>query len=344
MKRTFIYYLVLSLRFFFERVPRSLSQTSGGLLGLALFHIQQRDSFRAEKHLQAAYGSRFSARRKTSLARQAFINAGLNVADVARLARHYRDEFADLIDVEGLEFLQEVYQRGRGVVAVTGHIGNFELLAAFCARRGFRTAVIGRQLYDLRLDRLIRESRGANGVITISTKQPRRLIKSLRQGFVVGTLIDNDSQRVAGEFVESYGRLAYTPIGQTYLGLRLGAGFVPVVCRRVSGRYHLRFFEEVKAREELINSKDRRLAAVELNWKLRKILDSQVDLDPSQWIWTHNRWRSRPANENASLPGLQLYRQRQRSMAGQRGQLSEDLSGQSDNQPAKAPLNLAPAG
>ncbi len=306
MKRTVIYRLALVIRWVFIHTPREIALLIGSTVGLTLWFTQRKDKFRACRNLRCAYGTRYSLRRYQSIARGAFINSGYNLCDAFRLESRFESEIAPLIDVVGLDNFLRVYRRGQGVICATGHIGNFELLAAYMGRNGFKTAVIGRELYDPRLDRLLVRNRRANHVENIPTTQPRQLVTKLRAGYTVGALIDNDSQKLKSAFVESYGRLAYTPIGITHIGLRLGSAFVPVTCRRIGKRYLLRFFPAVEPESQLPvtgmslpeKSEQRAKRVLDITWRIRKILDSEVDKDPTQWIWVHNRWRTRPELRN----------------------------------------------
>lgn len=283
-----------------------MSRIAGAFLGLALYRIQKRDSFRACRNITISYG--VSAPRARAIALGAFVNAGLNAADVIRLETKYQSELASLIDVEGLEHFERAYQNGRGVIAPTGHIGNFELMAAFCARSGFKGAVVGRELYDRRVDEILLAIRRANKVVNISTTEPRKFIRALKDGCAVGVLIDTDSQRVRSGFVESYGRLAYTPLGQTIIGLKVGASFAPLICVRRGRRYTLKFFEEMRAGRFPNSAAGRLQAALDLTWRIRKLLDAEVDRDPAQWTWTHNRWNTRPDPNVGPPPGLGLFK------------------------------------
>ncbi len=308
LKRSIKFRIIQSLRWTLRETPREISRFGGALLGLVLYRIQKRDSFRACRNIKIAYGPGVSARGARSIARQAFVNAGLNAADVVRMETKYPGEIASLIDVEGLEFFEKAYQHGRGVIAPTGHIGNFELLAAFCARNGYKTAVVGRELYDKRVDEMLIGIRRANNVVNISTTEVRKFIRALRNGYAVGVLIDTDSQRVRSGYVESYGRLAYTPLGQTIIGMKLGASFAPLVCRRIGRRYLLKFFEEMYPGKFPNTSHGRLIAALDLTWRFRKLLDAEVDRDPAQWTWTHNRWNSQPDPRSGPPTGLGLYK------------------------------------
>lgn len=308
LKRTLVFQIARGFVALFERLPRAAALTLGGLLGIALFKIQRRDAWRAERHIRLAYPGKYGPQRSRALAQGAFINTGFHICDTIRSRSRYHSELADLLDVTGLEHFERIYRRGQGVVAATGHIGAFELLAAFFGRNGYKTAVVGRAAYQRRLDQLLIETRARNNIVTIPTTEPLAFARALKDGFAVGVLVDNDSHRVRSEYLESCGRLSRTPIGQTVIGLRVGAGFMPLVCRRSAGRYQLRFFPELRPRDFGPGRDSARLRAVELTALLRRLLDEQVAQDPSQWPWVHNRWRSAPRSEDYPLPGLQLWR------------------------------------
>ncbi|HSG99090.1 MAG TPA: hypothetical protein VLB27_03510 [candidate division Zixibacteria bacterium] len=309
LRRTLVYHAARGFTALFERLPRPAALTLGGMLGLALYKIQRRDAWRAERNLRLAYPGTYNLKQSRALAQGAFINTGFHICDTIRSRSRYHSELADLLDVTGLEHFERIYRRGHGVVAATGHIGAFELLAAFFGRSGYKTAVVGRAAYERRLDQLLVETRARNNVVTIPTTEPLAFARALKAGFAVGVLIDNDSHRVRSEYLESCGRLARTPIGQTVIGLRVAAGFMPLVCRRHAGRYHLRFFPEFYPRDFGPGRTGSRLRAAELTWRMRRILDEQIAEHPTQWPWVHNRWRSAPGDDEYPLPGLRLWRQ-----------------------------------
>lgn len=323
LRHSTVLFVVQSFMALFDRLPRRAALFAGAALGLALFYVQRRDEFRAERHLHAAFPGRYTNRQARATILRTFINAGISACDTVRLRRHYQSELAELINVEGLENFEEMYNRGAGVIAATGHIGNFELLAAFFGRNEYKTAAIGRKLYQSALDDIIVQNRLANNVLNIPTTQIRKMLRSLQDGFAIGVLIDNDSTRVAGECVESYGRLAKTPIGPILLGMRAGSAFMPLCCLREGGRYRLKFFPEERPRNFGSSPAARRRSAIELSWRIRKILDAEVARRPEQWLWTHNRWRSQPEKTSETPYGVQLFREK-RPGALERGDEKRD--------------------
>ncbi len=238
------------------------------------------------------YGEALSPRQRDLIGREFFVITGKNLVEVLRFQRHFEPEIKNLVTVEGLDAFEKTLQSGRGVIGVTGHIGNFELLAAYLAQCGYPIAVIGRQLYDARLDELLVQNRQAMGITNFATTEsPRKILRWLTSGGALGVLIDTDSTRVRGEFVPFFGRLANTPIGQAVLGLRAGAAFFPMACIRTDDdRYKIIIKPEIRITLTGETEKD----AYQMTAACVAELEKFIDTYKSQWIWLHNRWHTKP--------------------------------------------------
>lgn len=302
LKHDLAYGWVLFIRALFNLMPRRPAVTLGSGLGSLAGSLLKKDRLEAGRNLEKVYGKEIDRPRRDSIIDNMFKNFGKNLVDVMRLEKSYDRQIRPLIDTEGMEHFRRVYERGRGVVAVTGHIGNFELLAAFFASEGFKTAAIGRRMYDSRLDRLLVRNRRAMGIVNVATDDsPRRIMKLLKNGYALGALIDIDSIRIRSEFVPFLGRPAYTPIGQTILGLRAGAGFVPIVCVRAGKRYRIVVGPEITVNATGDFDDDVYNMTRECNRAIERIILEY----PDQWIWIKNRWVTQPGegqkNENKTL-------------------------------------------
>jgi KDO2-lipid IV(A) lauroyltransferase len=296
LKNDAVYYCTLLLVGLLNSIPRSLGVFIGSVLGHSAYLILKKDRVKAQRHLHLIYGNELSNAQCQVIARNLFINSGKNIIDIVRLKQHYHSQIKDLIDAEGLEHFDRVYKRGKGVIAVTGHIGNFELLAAYFVNSGYNVAVIGREMYDRRLNRLLVQNREAVGLVNIDTQDsPRRVLKALKEGYALGVLIDTDSMRVRSEFVPAFGRLSYTPVGQSILGLKSGAGFVPMACVRKGSRYRVIVKPEVTIERGDNFEED----VYNITRKCTQALERIIDQYRDQWIWIHNRWLTRPPVDKA---------------------------------------------
>lgn len=294
VKRAAVFGLIRTLKRLLNAVPRGTAGLIGAWIALAAWKILPRERHRIQRHLTLVYGDQLTPVQKHNIGRDWFIQTGKNIADALRFQKHFSREIKPLVDVEGMEHFEEVCRRGKGLIGVTGHIGNFELIPAFVASLGYEVAVIARELYDPRLDQLLVENRRALGMANIATTDPPKVpIKWLSQGKVLGVLIDTDSTRVSSIHVPAFGRLSNTPVGQSRMALMTGAGLVPIACLRTEdNRYRLIIKPEVTA-EPGLSKQD---AIVDLTVKCTKALEEIIRQNLSQWIWLHNRWRTRPQN------------------------------------------------
>lgn len=292
MRRWAVYRLATSSIWLLNRIPRSASQAIGAWLGLVAWSLSAKQRHRISRHLGLAYGETLTRAQKAEIGRRFFINSGKNLADFVRFRQHFWDELAPLVTIEGIEHYRKAFEAGKGVIGVTGHIGHFEMLAARLAMEPYPVAVIAREMYDPRLDRLLVGTREAVGLTNVpTTASPRVLLEWLKKNGIIGVLIDTDSFRVRSEFINWFGRPANTPIGLTLIGLRAGAAFIPAACIRKPGnRYHVVIKEQVRVeRTKDLEADARRLTAACVR-ELEKVIDAHKD----QWIWPHNRWHTRP--------------------------------------------------
>jgi Kdo2-lipid IVA lauroyltransferase/acyltransferase len=228
-----------------------------------------------------------AARRR--LVRETFRHAGRAFAELWVFGKILR--CPGYVRLEGVEALDAALAGGRGAIAVTGHVGNWELLAAWAAAIGYPITVVVRRVNELRFHALIVGFRAAAGVEVLVRDDPRfvpAVVDALRRNRVVAMLIDQDT-RGAGVFVPFFGRPARTPPGPAVLALR---GRVPVVTvfieRRPEGGHTVRI--------GAVNTNVRRGAegVRELTARLTAAIETQIRRRPAEWVWWHERWRHRP--------------------------------------------------
>jgi len=292
IKNNIVYRGAVILFAFINVIPRKCALFIGETLGLVAYLIIPKERHKALTNLDRAYGDSIPFRRKREIARRCFITFGRSAVEAMRLRKHFHRQIRPNVEVVGLDKFQAAYDRGKGVVAFTGHIGNFELLAAWVAQSGFKSAVIGREMYDKRLDKMLVANRTELGLVNVQTDDsPRKILRLLRDGYAIGFLIDTDSFRVAGELTPFYGRLAKTPTGPTELGLLSGAAFVPIFCLSFPrGKYKLIFGDEL-----IPESRERsRENIYRTTCRMTEVIENLIREYPEQWIWMHNRWHTRP--------------------------------------------------
>ena len=268
-------------------LPRRAALSVSGRMG-ELAYFVARDSRRlALSNLTLAYGDEKSRGQIGRLGRSVFRELGRNVVDVARLPRITAANVDGLVKAEGLSRLESAYGEGKGVVAVSAHLGNFELMGTFLALKGFTVTVVAAPLFDARLDALLLKNRVRGGLHVVSRdRAASAVLRALRKGHVVGLLVDQDT-RGAGISVPFFGRPARTPTGPAVLADRAGAPIVPMAIHRLADDTHLVTVRQAirpagRAPEDVESTT--RAYTAELERFIRKA--------PDQWVWMHDRWKA----------------------------------------------------
>ncbi|HUO87351.1 MAG TPA: lysophospholipid acyltransferase family protein [Thermoanaerobaculia bacterium] len=267
------------------------AQRLGRAIGRIAWWFGRRDRRRALDHLTIAFPER-SPRERRRLARRSFLHLGTTLAETLRLAGGDCAELDRMVDVEGWERVEALRATGRAIVILTGHCGNWEMLAALINCRGLAMAVVGRRLEEPGLQAMLIGLRRRFGTETIERGEAgsaRRLLATVRGGGALGMLIDQDI-RAESVFVPFFGRPVHTPVGTAKLALRLDAAVVPAFIERLpDGRHRAVFHPPL----DLPADPTRATAA------MTRAIEEQIRRVPEQWVWLHRRWRRQPLDSEA---------------------------------------------
>jgi len=270
-------------------LPMPAALAVGRGLGTAAHALLATPRRLAVAHMGLAFPELDLATRRR-LVRATFRHAGQAFAELSLFETILRRP--DYVRLEGGEALDTALARGRGAIAVTGHVGNWELLAAWAAAIGYPITVVVRRVNDLRFHSLIVRFRAAAGVEVLVRDDPRFVAAvgdALRRNRVVAMLIDQDT-RGAGVFVPFFGRPAHTPPGAALLALRARVPVVTAFIERRPEGGHLVRVAPVPA--ELPRGRE---GVRELTARLTAAIEAQIRRSPAEWVWWHERWRKQPS-------------------------------------------------
>jgi KDO2-lipid IV(A) lauroyltransferase len=223
------------------------------------------------------------------IARAAYANLGRTSVETAILPARSRQQIIDLFeDVVGWNIVEERLARGKGLIIVTGHLGNWELGGAYVAARGIPLDAVARHMANPLFDRYLTSTRERIGMSIIHDEDAvKRVPRALRSGRAVAFLIDQGAVGLASTWVPFFGRLAKTPRGPAVFALRLGAPVVfGAVARRPSGRYVLTF-EAI----DLVETGHREDDVDRIVAQYTMALERQIRRTPEQYFWHHRRWK-----------------------------------------------------
>jgi KDO2-lipid IV(A) lauroyltransferase len=225
-------------------------------------------------------------------ARAAYRHLGRSAAEIALVPKIGRQGLLDLYEtVIGWELVEEALGRGRGVIAMTGHVGNWELGGSYFAARGAPIDAIARRMANPLFDRYLTETRGRIGMnIIADSESVRRTARSLRDGRLVAFVADQGVKGMASTFVPFFGRPAKTPRGPAVFAMRLGVPVLFCASQRLpNGRFRMSI-EPIAVTE----SGDREKDVDHIVARYTAALERHVREFPAQYFWHHRRWKRQP--------------------------------------------------
>jgi Kdo2-lipid IVA lauroyltransferase/acyltransferase len=267
-----------------------------GALGYRPFGIRRRV---VERQLAAAFPE-WPGERVAATARAAYAHLGRVMTEAMLLPSAKPGRVLDLFEPEafGWDVLQEALAEGKGVIAIAGHIGNWELGGAYLAARGVPVDAIARHMANPLADQWITDTRTRVGMQVVYDDQAvRRTTRALKEGRLVAFLADQGVKGLASTFVPFFGRPAKTPRGPAVFALRFGAPMVLVVpYREPSGRYRMSL-----ERIPLVSTGDREADIDTMVATWTRMLEGWVRRIPEQYFWHHQRWRRQPPDTPMEL-------------------------------------------
>ena len=273
-------------------LPRGVTLRIGEALGSLQFRLDRKRRRRAQIIERAAYGAEKSARELRRIAARCFRHFGRIGAEAMTFQRLGPDAVGRMVHYQGLDHLREAYAAGKGVLVVSGHFGNWELVALMQGWLGLPLALITRPLDNVRLERRLAQLRSLSGNVVVHRGGAvRAMLHHLRKGIGVAIVIDQDAKE-AGIFVPFFGNPASTTPTPALLALRTGAAIVPVFAvPREDGGYDVCYEAPIAVPDSGDRDADVRI----LTERMTESLERWVRRYPHLWSWRHRRWRTRPS-------------------------------------------------
>ncbi len=272
-------------------IPRKLAFRLGNLMGQILFLADRKHRKIALNNLTYAFGHEKNPSEIKILARRVFKNLGQIIFEIGWSLRLEAKDFQKYFSIQGLSNYTSAYEKGRGVLLLTAHFGNWELLPVVVAMVGYPVSVLYRLLDFSPLDMFFVMTRGRFGAELIpAARSMKKILRSLKHGKAVGMLMDQNFDWYEGVFVDFFGHRACTNKGMALLARRTDAPVVPVFLVREKSGFMADFGSEIP----LIKTEDIRKDLEANTQQYNRIIEDFVRRYPDQWFWVHQRWKTKP--------------------------------------------------
>ncbi|MCS7065080.1 MAG: lysophospholipid acyltransferase family protein [Fimbriimonadales bacterium] len=280
----------------FRCLPMGVAIRLGAAVGLLGYLLSARYRRVAIHNLSRAFPD-WSRARLRATAQRTFRNFGVALAEFLKAPFMTREQLEQRIELVGREHLDAAFREGKGVLLLTGHFGNWELMARYLTLLGYPIAVIARPTEDPATTELVTMVRERSGYrVYARGNAARAVLKTLRANEAVGILPDQNAGDV---FIEFFGQKAGCVTGPAVFHLRTGAPIVPLFNVRVPGDYHR---IEILPPMHFEPTGDLQVDAQRIMQAWHDLLESYVRRYPDQWLWLHDRWKSGRKATRSEIP------------------------------------------
>ncbi len=213
-------------------------------------------------------------------------NYGRTFAEYAFIKEFKNGKLEDNLKIEGAEILQKIIDEKKPVLFLSGHFANFELMAMVIERSGINLAAIYRPLNNFFIEPYLTRLR-KNNICKVQIKKGlngiKEIFRFLKNNYSIAMMID---QRVRqGERIDFFKKKAHTTNLPALLAKKFKCQIVTIKIKRYEN-----YKFKITIEKPVIFSETETVGSITL--KLNSWLERTILENPSQWIWTHDRWKN----------------------------------------------------
>ncbi|MCK5655223.1 MAG: hypothetical protein KAI03_02875, partial [Candidatus Aureabacteria bacterium] len=289
LRRYIVYVISVFFLFTVKHLPWKLVVCLGRSLGKFAFHIVKYTRKRTLDNLTKVFGQEKTDREIFQIAKNVYKNIGITALEFPKMSSMTDKEFFSTVDYEKkqIDFLWSLLDKKKGVIFASAHMGNWEMLAGFGARLGFKMSVLYKPSTNPYLNKIWFGLRGKNQLIDI-TENLQVVTKRLRANEVMCILFDENARK-RGVKLNFLGRPASTYKGPAYFSLRTGC---PIVClyfiRGEDGKHKFIIERTIYPKR----SKDLEKDIIKIMNEMNASLELMIKRYPDQWNWIYKRWET----------------------------------------------------
>ena len=292
------YVLVYSFYAFLNILPQDLSLKIGRFLGLIFYKIDKKHRKHTLNNLKIAFPTK-TENELTDIAIKFYKNLGMVFVEIFRLNKYKESNIDDFVEYD-FDQIKNIYG-GQGILLLTAHFGNWELLAKTFGLKGYKGNVLARPLDNPYIEKILYDLRTASGNKVIYNRENavKNIIKALNEKEIVGFLPDENASKRIGVFVDFFGVKACTMPGMANIAAKTKLPVVPAFIVRIKGKdgNYSKHRLIIEPPLDIKYTSDRKTDTMNILKLFNEKIEDIIKQYPEQWFWIHNRWKTRPDGE-----------------------------------------------
>lgn len=281
-------------------LPQGVSIRAGEKLGFLLYHLLGKWKKTGIEtvssllpYLQAQPSWNCTENSPEAIIRRLFGNLGILVAELSRLYFGKGRPLLEAVEFRGLENYAAAHRKGRGIIGITAHCGNWELMAIAFGLCITPVGVVAREMKKDYFSRVLEKIRTMYGnKIIYRDNGVREMLTFLKGNGALGILPDQVVLPPHGMLVDFFGRPSWTTFMPAKLALKTGGAILPFFTHRENGRNIMTLYPEL----ELLSEGSNEERILDATIKMNKAIEHHILQYPAQWNWLYRRWKGVETN------------------------------------------------
>lgn len=227
-----------------------------------------------------------------SIVRSAYENLGITLVELLAFPTYSSLQLEQIISIKNSHFLTDQHKKEESMLLLSGHYGNWELLAfGVAALVDIPFSIIVKQQQNSSSDKILNEYRVLkNNTVIPMHSAARSIIAKIKKGEAIAMLTDQAADPKKDIFVDFFGRPAVTYEAPAYLSIKYQIPIIFGVAKRLAnGKYEVVLHKIEPTTDEVTADSVR-----ELTQQHTSLLEEIIREDPTQWSWQHKRWKYNP--------------------------------------------------
>lgn len=289
--------LVYCFYVFINLLPLELSLKAGRFLGILFYKVDKKHRNGTFQNLRIAFPDK-NEEELNALSIKSYKNLGMVFIEIFRLNKYNGNNIGDFVESD-LSIIKDIYGK-QGILLLTAHFGNWELLAKTFGLKGYPGNVLARPLDNPYIEKILYKLRTGSGNKVIYNRENavKNIVSALHNNEIVGFLPDENASKRIGVFVDFFGVKACTMPGMANIAAKTRLPVVPAFMARIEGGDGK--YKYVKHKLIILPPLDikytgnRKTDTMNILKMFNEKIEDIIKKYPEQWFWIHNRWKTRP--------------------------------------------------
>jgi KDO2-lipid IV(A) lauroyltransferase len=277
--------------FVFRCIPGSVRKGLFRFFFSFLYHLDAKHRLIALHNLRCSFPEK-DMKELIRIAKGVYRNGAIVIAEFFDMPSITKYNIHQWGEVDGLEHYHAAIAKGKGILSIVAHFGNWELLPIGIPMYAKPIYIVYRPLDNPVIDNMVEYVRTMQGNVLIPKGgSGKRIMELLKENQIVGILSDQNVAVQEGVFVDFFGRPACTGVGLAVMAMRSGSPVLAIFpARQKSGKYKV----ILKPAMEAIITDDYEADLLVNTQRFTKVIEEIVREYPDQWFWFHQRWKTKP--------------------------------------------------